>query len=137
MALIQDQYGNYVIQHILEKGSPSDKSGLIIKIKPHLLPMSKHKFASNVIEKCVAYAAPPERSAILQEMITVKEDGTSALAIMMKDPFANYVVQKMLDTVTISERAVLLEKIRPHLQALKKYTYGKHLIASILIFSSF
>ena len=49
---------------------------------------------------------------------------------MMKDQFANYVIQKMLDVVDNEQRALLIEKIRPHLPSLKKFTYGKHLITS-------
>lgn len=51
---------------------------------------------------------------------------------MMKDQYANYVVQKMLDVVDDDQREILINKIRPHLQSLKKYTYGKHLIQSML-----
>ena len=49
---------------------------------------------------------------------------------MMKDQFANYVIQKMLDVVDPQQKQVLIEKIRPHLSSLKKFTYGKHLITS-------
>jgi hypothetical protein len=49
---------------------------------------------------------------------------------MMKDQYANYVVQKMLDVVDDDQRELLVTKIKPHMQSLKKYTYGKHLIQS-------
>lgn len=49
---------------------------------------------------------------------------------MMKDQYANYVIQKMLDVVDDDQRELLVNKIKPHLQSLKKYTYGKHLIQS-------
>jgi hypothetical protein len=49
---------------------------------------------------------------------------------MMKDQFANYVIQKMLDVVDHEQREVLIEKIKPHLSSLRKFTYGKHLITS-------
>lgn len=55
---------------------------------------------------------------------------TYPLVTMMKDQYANYVVQKMLDVVDDDQREILVNKIRPHLQSLKKYTYGKHLIQS-------
>lgn len=55
---------------------------------------------------------------------------TYPLVTMMKDKYANYVVQKMLDVVDDDQREILVNKIRPHLQSLKKYTYGKHLIQS-------
>jgi hypothetical protein len=49
---------------------------------------------------------------------------------MMKDQYANYVVQKMLDVVEGDQRDLLVNRIRPHIPSLKKYTYGKHLIQS-------
>jgi pumilio RNA-binding family len=48
---------------------------------------------------------------------------------MMKDQFANYVVQKILETSNDKQREILLNRIRVHLLALKKYTYGKHIVA--------
>jgi len=49
----------------------------------------------------------------------------------MKDQYANYVVQKILDVVTDSQRELLVARIKPHVPALKKYTYGKHIIARL------
>jgi hypothetical protein len=129
--LIQDQYGNYVIQHVLERGKPSDKSIITSKVRGQVLQMSKHKFASNVVEKCVAFGSKKDRQLLIEEVITVKSDGTSPLIAMMKDQFANYVVQKMLDVVDGDQKEILVSKIRPHLQSLKKYTYGKHLISKV------
>ncbi|TPX42597.1 hypothetical protein SeMB42_g03226 [Synchytrium endobioticum] len=129
--LIQDQYGNYVIQHVLERGKPADRSGIVAKVKGNVLQMSKHKFASNVVEKCVAYGSKSDRHALIEEVIQIKPDGTSPLIAMMKDQFANYVVQKMLDVVDGEQKGLLVTKIKPHLQSLKKYTYGKHLITKV------
>ncbi|KAJ3273912.1 mRNA binding protein puf3 [Terramyces sp. JEL0728] len=130
ISLIQDQYGNYVIQHILEKGKPKDKQFVISKVKGHVLNMSKHKFASNVVEKCVSYGSPQDRQEIIDEVIHTKQDGTTPLYTMMKDQFANYVVQKLLDVATENQKLILVTKIKPQLPSLKKYTYGKHLISS-------
>ncbi|CAH0557972.1 unnamed protein product [Brassicogethes aeneus] len=103
--LIQDQFGNYVIQHVLEHGKPEDKSQLINTVRGKVLVLSQHKFASNVVE--------------------------NALHVMMKDQYANYVVQKMIDVSEPTQRKVLMHKIRPHLNSLRKYTYGKHIIAKL------
>ncbi|KAJ3097087.1 mRNA binding protein puf3, partial [Physocladia obscura] len=132
--LIQDQYGNYVIQHVLERGKPADKALITSKVRGQVLQMSKHKFASNVVEKCVAYGSKQDRQMLIEEVIAVRSDGfteSSALVAMMKDQFANYVVQKMLDVVDGDQKEILIQKIRPHLQSLKKYTYGKHLITKV------
>ncbi|KAL0097017.1 armadillo-type protein [Phycomyces blakesleeanus] len=128
--LVQDQYGNYVIQHILERGRPEDKKVVIEKIRGQILQLSKHKFASNVVEKCVDYGTKRDRQLLIEEVLQNKPDGTYPLVAMMKDQYANYVVQKMLDVVDKDQRELLVNKIKPHLQSLKKYTYGKHLIQS-------
>lgn len=56
---------------------------------------------------------------------------SSALHVMMKDQYANYVVQKMIDVAEPTQRKVLMHKIRPHIGSLRKYTYGKHIIAKL------
>lgn len=43
--LVQDQYGNYVIQHVLEHGKPEDKSKIVRELLGKVLPLSQHKFA--------------------------------------------------------------------------------------------
>lgn len=50
---------------------------------------------------------------------------------MMKDQYANYVVQKMIDVAEPAQRKILMHKIRPHLGSLRKYTYGKHIIVKL------
>ena len=55
----------------------------------------------------------------------------SALYTMMKDQFANYVVQKMIDVAEPAQRKLLMQRIRPHVATLRKYTYGKHILAKL------
>lgn len=55
----------------------------------------------------------------------------SGLEIMMKDQYANYVVQKILDVCDSQSRELLITQIRPHIAALKTFTYGKHIIARL------
>lgn len=129
--LAQDQYGNYVIQHILERGKPRDKALIISKIKGQILQMSQHKFASNVVEKCVHNGSKRDRMTMIEEVITTRSDGVTPLVVMMKDQFANYVIQRMVDVVDGDQRETLIAKIRPHLASLRKYTYGKHIISKV------
>ncbi|ORZ37555.1 armadillo-type protein, partial [Catenaria anguillulae PL171] len=127
-ALLMDQYGNYVIQHVLEHGKPEDRTRLINQVKGQVFNLSKHKFASNVVEKCVAFGSDEERLFLVNEVL-VRE--AAPLMAMMKDQFANYVVQRMLDMVIGDQRIELLTKIRPHLANLRRFTYGKHLINKV------
>ncbi|GAA27968.1 pumilio homolog 1 [Clonorchis sinensis] len=157
-SLVKDQYGNYVIQHVLEHGKTEDKSRIVDLIKGRVAELSVHKFASNVVEKAVANATRAERHSLINEVLesnyptdpndrprsgdflalSGSSDGggsadephgnTSILCMMMKDQYANYVVQKMLDVAEQPIRKELMNQIRPHLNSLRKYTYGKHII---------
>ncbi|XP_048209327.1 pumilio homolog 2 isoform X7 [Perognathus longimembris pacificus] len=129
--LVQDQYGNYVIQHVLEHGRPEDKSKIVGEIRGKVLALSQHKFASNVVEKCVTHASRAERALLIDEVCCQNDGPHSALYTMMKDQYANYVVQKMIDMAEPAQRKIIMHKIRPHITTLRKYTYGKHILAKL------
>lgn len=98
--LAQDQYGNYVIQHVLEYGKPHERTDLVTKLAPHIVSLSQNKFASNVVEKCLLHGGPDQREIIVHEMLCGTEEGNGdhePLQQMMKDQFGNYVVQKLLE----------------------------------------
>ena len=50
---------------------------------------------------------------------------------MMKDQYANYVVQKMLDMAESNQKKMMIQKMKPHITTLKRYTYGKHIISKL------
>ncbi|EYU25730.1 hypothetical protein ABFS82_10G071800 [Erythranthe guttata] len=127
-SLAQDQYGNYVTQHVLERGKPLERSEIIRKLAGSVVQLSQHKFASNVVEKCLEYSDSTTRGMLLKEIIGHGEKNDNLL-VMMKDQYANYVIQKILEKCSSDQREVLLGLIRNHLTALKKYTYGKHIVA--------
>uniref|UniRef100_A0A7N0TLU4 PUM-HD domain-containing protein n=1 Tax=Kalanchoe fedtschenkoi TaxID=63787 RepID=A0A7N0TLU4_KALFE len=128
--LAQDQYGNYVIQHVLEHGKPHERSCIISKLTGQIVQMSQQKFASNVVEKCLTFGDPVERQILVDEMLGSTDDN-EPLQVMMKDQFANYVVQKVLETCDDQQLELILNRIKVHLNALKKYTYGKHIVARV------
>ncbi|KAG9149071.1 hypothetical protein Leryth_010672 [Lithospermum erythrorhizon] len=128
--LAQDQYGNYVIQHVLEHGKPAERTAIIQELAGNIVQMSQQKFASNVVEKCLTFGDHSERQLLMNEMLG-STDENQPLQAMMKDQFANYVVQKVLETCSDQERELILSRIKVHLNALKKYTYGKHIVARV------
>uniref|UniRef100_A0A8C2H1P9 Pumilio RNA-binding family member 2 n=1 Tax=Cyprinus carpio TaxID=7962 RepID=A0A8C2H1P9_CYPCA len=130
-ALFKDQYGNYVIQHVLEHGRPEDKSKIVAEVRGKVLALSQHKFASNVVEKCVIHSSRAERALLIDEVCCQKDGPHSALYTMMKDQYANYVVQRMIDMAEPAQRKIIMHKIRPHIATLRKYTYGKHILAKL------
>lgn len=55
----------------------------------------------------------------------------SALEAMLRDQYANYVVQKIMDLAESSQRATLMQNIEPHVEKVRKYMYGKHIISRL------
>lgn len=51
--------------------------------------------------------------------------------LMMKDQFANYVVQTALDRADPNQQKKMIFRIRPHLNTLRKFTYAKHIVNKI------
>ncbi|CAM9914050.1 unnamed protein product [Ectocarpus sp. 8 AP-2014] len=129
--LIQDQYGNYVIQHVLKHGRPTDRGRLMREVKENLLSYSQHKFASNVVEKCLQYGTKEERGVLIQHLLYGHSDGTSLLQVMVCDPYANYVVQKIIDVADQEQRQTIIMEIKAHAAQLKRYTFGKHIISRL------
>ena len=56
---------------------------------------------------------------------------SSALLIMMKDQYANYVIQKAIDCAEPSQRKILVYMIRPHLHHIRKYMHAKHIATKV------
>ena len=67
-------------QHVLEWGKPYERSQIISKLSGHIVQLSQHKFASNVIKKCLEYGGPTERELLIGEIFGHNE-GTNNLLV--------------------------------------------------------
>jgi pumilio RNA-binding family len=118
--LAQDQYGNYVIQHVVEQGKPHERDAVYERLFPHIVVLSQNKFASNVVEKMLLHCSAAERAAIVEEFLRQSRrssngDGIvvgkgceqSALEQMMQDQYGNYVVQKTLEVGTPCKQSLV------------------------------
>jgi hypothetical protein len=68
---------------------------------------AKTQFASNVCERACQYGTSEQRSSIINEITTVGPEGTTPLQAMIKDQYANYVVQKVCGFVCVMWRCRL------------------------------
>lgn len=94
--LIPNQYGNYVIQNVIEKGKPADRTKMIKFVEPQFLTWSKHKYASNIVEKCMMFGSREDVSRMRQELSGSAGDKTSPLGMLVMDQYGNYVIRKCL-----------------------------------------
>jgi len=131
--LCKNQYGNYVVQHVLIHGSDWHRAAIIGSLRGKVVRLSRHKFASNVVEKCFAHACRNDRTPLIAEVLGKENDSSnnSPLVQMVKDQYANYVVQKMIDVAEDDERQIIVARIRKHVPNLRKIPYGKHIISRV------
>ncbi|KAF2261655.1 ARM repeat-containing protein [Lojkania enalia] len=127
--LISDQYGNYVTQHVIEHGGEEDRARIIALVKKDLLQFSKHKFASNVVEKCLVHGTEEQRRGIMLKVTERAERGESALLMLIKDSYGNYVIQKILDTLCDEDYQEMVSILRPEMEKAKKIVSGKQMIS--------
>jgi len=126
LELVQDPYGNYVVQYVLELPFPSLVENLARGFSNHIRQLATQKFSSNVIEKCLAVSNAETRSMIISEILSENN-----LLLMLQDPFANYVVQTALTVSDPKQHQQLVESIKPHLNQLRNTPYGKRIQSKI------
>jgi len=74
------------------------------------------------MEKCIRVAEPDTRRFLIEEMLN-----KARLDKMLRDSYANYVVQTCLDYADSIQRVQLVECIRPLLPAIRNTPYGKRI----------
>jgi hypothetical protein len=130
-ALVVDPFGNYVVQYIIDLNEPAFTEPLVRMFAGNIVSLSKHKFSSNVIEKCLRCALDPSKDLIVAELLTPGE-----MDRILKDGYANYVVQTALDYATLPMKNELVRAIRPHLQAIRHTPYGRRIQTKIIQFDA-
>ncbi|KAI9685950.1 MAG: hypothetical protein M1820_010710 [Bogoriella megaspora] len=124
--LVQDPFGNYVVQYILDLDEDAFSQPLCLGFIGQITELSKQKFSSNVIEKCIRTSDDSTRRRMVEEMMNPVE-----LERLLKDSYANYVVQTALEYVDAETKGRLIETIRPLLPGIKSTPHGKRISSKI------
>ncbi|KAG5925523.1 hypothetical protein E4U42_004198 [Claviceps africana] len=124
--LVQDPFGNYVVQYILDLSEPSFTEPLVATFQGCIVQLSRHKFSSNVIEKCLRCSQAQSKDMIVEELLAPQE-----MERLLRDSFANYVVQTALEFATPQQKHRLVEAIRPFLPQIRTTPYGRRIQAKV------
>ncbi|RAR02400.1 ARM repeat-containing protein [Stemphylium lycopersici] len=127
--LITDQYGNYVTQHVIEHGLPDDRAKIVSLIKAQFLLFSKHKFASNVVERCLICGDDAQRRELVSVVLSKNDRGETNVMNLLRDGYGNYVIQKLLDTLSRDDYEMFVQALKPELEKAKKVIPGKQCVS--------
>lgn len=126
-SLVQDPFGNYVVQYILDLAEAHFTAPICETFGGNVAALSKQKFSSNVIEKCLRTADNHSRCAMIDEMLKGQE-----LEKMLRDSFANYVVQTAMDYADETTRERIVNSIRPILPSIRQTPHGRRIAGKIM-----
>ena len=98
-SIVTDQYGNYVAQHVIEHGDRECRDWLIGLCARDVPRYARHKFASNVVEKCIVFGSVEQRGAFCRALVDDGgPPGSAGSAVVLRDvamcAYGNYVVRK-------------------------------------------
>lgn len=137
LLLSQHKYASNVVEKCVTHAAPATRTAMIeevLEVRTTVMPLPP-----------VAPVAPP---ALLPDASRAITEGdvvagaatatvepplraTTALDVMIRDPYANYVIQRMLDVAAPAERMRLIELITPQLEDLRGFPYGKHIASKV------
>ena len=130
-SLVQDPYGNYVVQYILDLDEAMFTKPLCLAFNENVCSLSKQKFSSNVIEKCLRTADFETKRLMIDEMLRGNE-----LEKMLRDSFANYVIQTAMDHADAETKIRIIDHVRPILPAIKQTPHGRRIAGKIMALDS-
>jgi len=67
--LAKDQHGNFILQHILNKGNTLQQDMVQAFVAGHVIELSQHKFGSHLVEKCLSCATQMQVDSLVNELI--------------------------------------------------------------------
>lgn len=141
--LALDQHGNFILQHILDNGSPEQIIDVQKFVCSKVLMLSQQKFGSHLVEKCLTTATSDQVSSVINQILRPTDQNKlylstkvtgfeeSALMLLCKDPYANFVVQKAYKFAPPKYKSMLGKEISKRSDMLTRFTYGRHILAKV------
>ena len=127
--IIGSQCGLYVFQFIMNKKNYQINDIILQKIINNVIKLSKQKYSSNVIEKCLETCSPESVNKLIEIL-----NNDMVISDLIKDIFGNYVIQKLLIVCTDDKiKNHILSIIAAEFNALNNISFGPKLIKKLTL----
>ncbi len=124
--LINDQYGNFIIQRIIKLNRENYNSQIFDLIKNKIVKLSTQKYSSNVIEICIL------ESCNIREKVIEKLIEKNNVTNLICDQFGNYIIQKCLPLVKGKQFKSMIEQIKKAVKTLNQSNHGRKIYENLL-----
>lgn len=138
--LCKCQFGNYIMQYIVEHGPVEEKNAVLAVVKANFINLSLDKFASNVVEKAIRNSNDFYRKELLQVLQAPSLNNqyilvlySIGLVVLAQGQFSNYVIQRFLEYCdrTTQKNIMALINEGSNLTAIKDSQFGRHVLSQI------
>ena len=127
LMLITDQFGNYVIQSILLLKNDEINSQIAKKINDNIPYYSKHRYSSNVVEKCFDLCNENDKNNFVEKLCS-----NEIVTELILDDHGNYVIQKVLQCANDKIKEKILKVIFILIPKIKEVPFGERLLNRLL-----
>lgn len=119
--LSYDQFGNFVVQKLLETGDSQDHSDILQQVKGHVMKLSQDKFGCRVMQKMLE-ALPSEEKADLTAEIQ------DEVVECIHDMNGNHVIQKVVEHLSPNDLGFVVAAVARRANEMAMHVYGCRII---------
>jgi hypothetical protein len=83
--LINDEHGNFIVQYTVNLKIEKYNKKIFEYVKSNLIYLSKQKYSSNVIDKCILYEDSCLQGELIDKLIELK-----CIGELIMDQYGNY-----------------------------------------------
>ncbi|CAD8059289.1 unnamed protein product [Paramecium primaurelia] len=130
VSLSKDVFGNYVIQNLLENGTPLQQQKMLVILQPHTQQLAFHQYGCRVLQKLLQNAYKTPEFQVLFDSIKgkVKE--------LVIDQHGNHVVQKLIQLMESDVSLWVLDGIEGQISKLVTNSFGCRIIQKAVSISN-
>ncbi|KAI9495947.1 armadillo-type protein [Zychaea mexicana] len=126
MVIARGQWGNWVVQHILEQAQDSrDREHAFRVVLEHAAGLSMDQFASKVVEKALRTGGPVFLEQFMEKIMLKQQQRREPLIDMASDQYGNYVVQWLINHAGTEHQVKMCRLIKRHMVSLRGSKYGQ------------
>ncbi|KAG2221320.1 hypothetical protein INT45_014004 [Circinella minor] len=126
MIIAKGQWGNWVVQHILEQAQDSrDREHAFDVVLEHAAALSMDQFASKVVEKALRTGGSMFLEQFMEKVMSKHNQRRESLIDMASDQYGNYVVQWLINHAGSEHQVKMCRLIKKHMVSLRGSKYGQ------------
>lgn len=132
VSIAKGQWGNWVIQHILEHAEKSsDRETAFQIVISEGVQLSTDQFASKVVEKALRIGGEKFMTEFINKISTNNNNNSNhhrprvALIDVASDQYGNYVVQWLINNTCEEQKIYICRLIKRHMVSLRSSKYGQ------------